>query len=80
MEIRYKFLPQHFLSLQPLPQIQGSFRPVFGASRVIGFLGGQQFVLVHPGSLSSIIWSAERSLFSFISILYYSLVPIRWDS
>ena len=54
----YKFLPQHFLNLRPLPQIQGSFRPIFGALRVTGVFGGQQLVLVHLG-------------FSFISIASY---------
>ena len=45
----YKFLPQHFLNLRPLPQIHGSLRPTFGALRVIGVFGGQQLVSVHLG-------------------------------
>ena len=36
------FLPQHFLNLRPLPQIQGSLRPIFGVSRIIGALEGVQ--------------------------------------
>ncbi|MDG2139953.1 MAG: hypothetical protein P8K27_00490 [Gammaproteobacteria bacterium] len=49
---------------------------IFGASRLIGALGGQQFVLLHPGALSSIIALAERSIFaviSFVTILLFQL-------
>lgn len=42
----YAFFPQHFLNLRPLPQIQGSFRPIFGVPRLTGPLGGQQLVLL----------------------------------
>ena len=30
-------LPQHFLYFLPLPHGQGSLRPIFGSSRVVGF-------------------------------------------
>lgn len=43
----YTFLPQHFLYLRPLPQIQGSFRPTFGVALITGDCGGgQQLVFV----------------------------------
>jgi len=42
--LTYMFFPQHFLNFRPLPQIQGSLRPIFGVSRIIGVLGGQQLV------------------------------------
>jgi hypothetical protein len=36
IKIIYAFLPQHFLYLRPLPQMQGSLRPIFGVALVIG--------------------------------------------
>lgn len=62
----YIFLPQHFLNLRPLPHMQGSLRPTFGAVRVTGFLGGQQLVSVQPDSNSSL---ANALFLSFILIL-----------
>jgi hypothetical protein len=35
-------LPQHFLYLTPLPQKQGSLRPILGLVLVIGACGAQQ--------------------------------------
>jgi hypothetical protein len=60
------FFPQHFLNLRPLPQMQGSLRPIFGVSRIIGFKGGQQLMSLQqtPSSLS--IWSDDSSIFSII--------------
>ena len=58
----YKFLPQHFLNLRPLPQMQGSLRPIFGESLRIGVLGGQQLVSLQQASLSSIINVAAIAL------------------
>jgi hypothetical protein len=72
----YRFLPQHFLNLRPLPQIQGSLRPVFGASRIIGVWGGQQLVLVHPDPLSLVIAVSERLLLSFISSQHFYTVQV----
>ena len=34
--ISYRFWPQHFLNLRPVPQGQESFRPIFGSIRVTG--------------------------------------------
>jgi hypothetical protein len=65
-KILYAFFPQHFLYLRPLPQIQGSFRPTFGVVLTIGLLGGQQLVLLQPGSLPSSNSSDNFVLFSFI--------------
>ena len=31
------YLPQHFLNFRPLPQLQGSLRPILGALRTTGF-------------------------------------------
>src|SRR5437763_11325662 len=33
------FAPQHFLNFLPLPQVQGSLRPILGLSRRIGVIG-----------------------------------------
>jgi len=62
----YMFFPQHFLNLRPLPQMQGSLRPIFGVSRIIGVAGGQQLVSLQqtPSSLS--ISSDDSSIFSII--------------
>ena len=62
----YMFFPQHFLNLRPLPQIQGSLRPIFGVSRVIGVEGAQQLVSLQqtPSVLS--ISSDDSSIFSII--------------
>ena len=63
------FFPQHFLNFRPLPQIQGSLRPIFGVSRIIGVLGEQQFVSLQqiPSSLSI---SLDNS--SIFSIIFYN--------
>ena len=60
------FFPQHFLNLRPLPQMQGSLRPIFGVSRIIGVEGGQQLVSLQqtPSALS--ISSDDLSIFSII--------------
>ena len=60
------FFPQHFLNLRPLPQIQGSLRPIFGVSRVMGVFGGQQLVSLQQGSLSLSISLGNSSLLSLI--------------
>ena len=62
----YMFFPQHFLNLRPLPQMQGSLRPIFGVSRIIGVEGAQQLVSLQqtPSSLS--ISSDDSSIFSII--------------
>ena len=62
----YMFFPQHFLNLRPLPQMQGSLRPIFGVSRIIGVEGEQQLVSLQqtPSSLS--ISSDDSSIFSII--------------
>jgi hypothetical protein len=62
----YMFFPQHFLNLRPLPQIQGSLRPIFGVSRIIGVEGAQQLVSLQqtPSVLS--ISSDDSSIFSII--------------
>jgi hypothetical protein len=62
----YMFFPQHFLNLRPLPQMQGSLRPIFGVSRIIGVEGGQQLVSLQqtPSALS--ISSDDSSIFSII--------------
>ena len=62
----YKFLPQHFLNLRPLPQMQGSLRPIFGESLRIGVLGGQQLVSLQQASLSSIIGLVKKPFLSSI--------------
>ena len=62
----YMFFPQHFLNLRPLPQMQGSLRPIFGASRMIGVLGGQQFVSVQQAPSSLSISLVNSSVFSTI--------------
>ena len=60
------FFPQHFLNLRPLPQMQGSLRPIFGVSRIIGVEGEQQLVSLQqtPSSLS--ISSDDSSIFLII--------------
>jgi len=65
------FFPQHFLNLRPLPQMQGSLRPIFGVSRIIDVLGGQQLVSLQltPPSLS--ISLDDSSI--FLIIFYNSL-------
>ena len=70
--ITYMFFPQHFLNLRPLPQMQGSLRPIFGVSRIIGVEGEQQLVSLQqtPSSLS--ISSVDSSIFSII--FYNSLI------
>ena len=62
----YMFFPQHFLNLRPLPQMQGSLRPIFGVSLIIGVEGGQQLVSLQqtPSALS--ISSDDSSIFSII--------------
>jgi hypothetical protein len=62
----YIFFPQHFLNLRPLPQMQGSLRPIFGVSRIIGVEGAQQLVSLQqtPSALS--ISSDDSSIFSII--------------
>ena len=67
----YMFFPQHFLNLRPLPQTQGSLRPIFGVSRIIGVAGGQQLVSLQqtPSSLSI---SSDDS-YIFLIIFYNSL-------
>jgi len=62
----YMFFPQHFLNLRPLPQMQGSLRPIFGVSRIIGVEGAQQLVSLQqtPSALS--ISSDDSSIFSII--------------
>ena len=65
LKIIYAFLPQHFLYLRPLPQIQGSLRPTFGAALVNGLCGGgQQLVLVQLDS--SIEDVSDKLSFSFM--------------
>ena len=73
----YMFFPQHFLNLRPLPQIQGSLRPIFGVSRIIGVAGGQQLVSLQqtPSSLS--ISSDDSSIFS---IIFYNSLTNRIKS
>jgi len=51
----YAFLPQHFLYLRPLPQMQGSLRPIFCVALVIGVCGGgQQLVSLQLDSFGAI--------------------------
>ncbi len=66
----YKFLPQHFLNLRPLPQMQGSLRPIFGESLRIGVLGGQQLVSLQQASLSSIIGLVKNP---FLSSMFFPI-------
>jgi len=66
----YKFLPQHFLNLRPLPQMQGSLRPIFGESLRIGVLGGQQLVSLQQALLSSIIGLVEKP---FLSSMFFPI-------
>jgi len=55
IKIIYAVLPQHFLYLRPLPQIQGSLRPIFGVALVIGVCGGgQQLVSLQLDSFGAI--------------------------
>jgi hypothetical protein len=63
------FFPQHFLNLRPLPQIQGSLRPIFGVSLIIGALGGQQFVSLQQGPSSLSVSSANSSI---LSVMIYN--------
>ena len=67
----YMFFPQHFLNLRPLPQTQGSLRPIFGVSRIIGVEGAQQLVSLQqtPSVLS--ISSDDSSIFS---IIFYNVL------
>ena len=73
----YMFFPQHFLNLRPLPQIQGSLRPIFGVSRIIGVEGAQQLVSLQqtPSALS--ISSDDSSIFS---IIFYNSLTNRIKS
>jgi hypothetical protein len=64
------FFPQHFLNFRPLPQIQGSLRPIFGVSRIIGVLGGQQLVSLQQDPSSLSISSDNWSIFSIINIAF----------
>ena len=61
------FFPQHFLNLRPLPQMQGSLRPIFGVSRTIEFFGLQQSVSLQQ-VLSSLSISLINSSVFFITI------------
>lgn len=67
----YMFFPQHFLNFRPLPQMQGSLRPTFGVSRIIGVEGGQQLVSLQQTPSSLIISSDNLSI--FLIIFYNSL-------
>lgn len=74
----YIFFPQHFLNLRPFPQMQGSLRPIFGVSRIIGDLGGQQLVsLQQTGSSLSI--STDNS--SDFSVIFYNYLAdhTQWN-
>ena len=57
------FFPQHFLNLRPFPQMQGSLRPIFGVSRLIEVLGGQQLVSLQQAPSSLSISSDNSSIF-----------------
>ena len=65
------FFPQHFLNLRPLPQTQGSLRPIFGVSRIIGVLGGQHPVSVQQAT-SLLRISFDNS--SVFSIIFYNFL------
>jgi hypothetical protein len=71
----YMFFPQHFLNLRPLPQMQGSLRPIFGVSRIIGVEGGQQLVSLQQATSSLSFSSGNSSNFSimFIAFRYFYL-------
>jgi len=60
------FFPQHFLNLRPLPQMQGSLRPIFGVSRIIEVEGGQQLVSLQHAPSSLSFSSGNSSIFSII--------------
>jgi len=66
----YMFFPQHFLNLRPLPQMQGSLRPIFGVSRIFGALGGQQLISLQQESPSISVSSANSSIFSIMIITF----------
>jgi hypothetical protein len=65
-KVTYAFFPQHFLYLRPLPQMQGSLRPIFGIALTLGILGGQQLVSLQLDSLLSDKSSDNTLLFSLI--------------
>ncbi|AOT08780.1 hypothetical protein [Pseudoalteromonas luteoviolacea] len=44
------YFPQHFLYFFPLPQMQGSLRPIFGEVRITGCAGAQQLELLQQDS------------------------------
>ena len=62
----YVFFPQHFLNLRPFPQMQGSLRPIFGLSRVIGIFGWQHSLSLQQALFSSSVSLDNSSLFLLI--------------
>ena len=74
----YIFFPQHFLNLRPLPQMQGSLRPIFGVPRVLGVLGGQQLVSLQQDSSSLSISLVNSSLPSLIFFQLYNSIYIHY--
>lgn len=70
----YAFLPQHFLYLRPLPQMQGSLRPIFGVVLVIGVCGGgQQLVSLQLDSFGATDGVDKLWLLSFIWVIHLLL-------
>jgi hypothetical protein len=64
----YALLPQHFLYFRPLPQVQGSLRPIFGTALVNGLCGGgQQLVFVQLDSSATEDVSDKLLLLSLMS-------------
>ena len=74
----YAFLPQHFLYLRPLPQIQGSLRPIFGVALVIGVCGGgQQLVSLQPDS-SGAIDGVDKLLLLSLMWITHSFLTLKY--
>ena len=76
LKFNYKSLPQHLLYLCPLPQIQGSLRPTFGESLVIGGLGGQQVVSLQQSSLFSSNELGVVFSFNYLTISFIKKIPL----
>lgn len=73
----YAFLPQHFLYLRPLPQTQGSLRPILGVVLVTGDCrGGQQLVLLQVGFSGTEDVSDKLLLLTFI-LTIHSLLRLK---
>jgi|TARA_R110002110_G_scaffold271397_1_gene486779 hypothetical protein len=74
----YAVLPQHFLYLRPLPQIQGSLRPIFGVALVIGVCGGgQQLVSLQPDS-SGAIDGVDKLLLLSLMWITHSFLTLKY--